>query len=198
VITPFSNESILKIAGHVAKIKRGGQSPEEKVEAIGAIVREFSPEEPRILFSRPVPQRRASIALAVPAMKSRNRIYIRPPIAVRELARQLGIQPTQLIAELINLNVLANINDTIEPDIASRVAERHGFVLEKERREEVEDVHTPEQCALATSSLEDLPVPVQRRKRRNALVLPSVGKCFWYDPKDTTTRSRTGSRRVQA
>jgi hypothetical protein len=34
----------------------------------------------------------------------------------------------------MELQVFANQNQTIEPDIATKIAETHGFVLEKERR----------------------------------------------------------------
>jgi translation initiation factor IF-2 len=62
-------------------------------------------------------------------------ILIKPPIIVKQLATELGLKPHQLIAELMNYNIFANINQTIEPDVASKIAESHGFVLEKVRRE---------------------------------------------------------------
>src|SRR6266576_2982486 len=68
-------------------------------------------------------------------------IHIKPPIIVKQLALELGLKPHQLIAELMNFNIFANINQTIEPDIASKIAESHGFVLEKERREKGGGVH---------------------------------------------------------
>ncbi len=43
----------------------------------------------------------------------------------------------------------ANINQTIEPDIASKICESHGFVLEKERREKGGGVHKIEQVVVA-------------------------------------------------
>src|SRR5437773_1106662 len=46
-------------------------------------------------------------------------------------------------------NIFANINQTIEPDIASKIAENHGFVLEKERREKGAGVHRVEQVVAA-------------------------------------------------
>src|SRR5262245_29836077 len=68
-------------------------------------------------------------------------ILIKPPIVVKHLANELGVKPHQLIAELMTYNIFANINQTIEPDIASKIAESHGFVLEKERREKGAGVH---------------------------------------------------------
>jgi translation initiation factor IF-2 len=80
---------------------------------------------------------------------AQNVIHIKPPIIVKQLAVELGLKPHQLIAELMNFNIFANINQTIEPDIASKIAESHGFVLEKERREKGGGVHKVEQVVVA-------------------------------------------------
>jgi translation initiation factor IF-2 len=78
-----------------------------------------------------------------------NVIHIKPPIIVKQLATELGLKPHQVIAELMNFNIFANINQTIEPDIAAKIAEAHGFVLEKERREKGAGVHKIEQVVVA-------------------------------------------------
>src|SRR5882724_8422946 len=89
---------------------------------------------------------------------SQKVIHIKPPIIVKQLAVELGLKPHQLIAELMNFNIFANINQTIEPDIASKIAESHGFVLEKERREKGGGVHKVEQVVVAP------PPPVIEKK----------------------------------
>src|SRR5438067_54258 len=76
-------------------------------------------------------------------------ILIKPPIVVKQLAAELGLKPHQLIAELMTHNIFANMNQTIEPDIAAKIAENHGFVLEKERREKGAGVHKVEQVVVA-------------------------------------------------
>jgi translation initiation factor IF-2 len=80
---------------------------------------------------------------------NRKIIHIKPPIVVKQLAADLGVKPHQVIAELMNYNIFANINQTIEPDIATKIAETHGFVLEKERREKGGGVHKIEQVVVA-------------------------------------------------
>jgi translation initiation factor IF-2 len=55
-------------------------------------------------------------------------------------------------------NIFANINQTIEPDIAVKIAEKHGFILEKERREKGGGVHKVEQPVVAP------PPPVIEKK----------------------------------
>jgi translation initiation factor IF-2 len=88
-------------------------------------------------------------AAAEAGAPAQNVIHIKPPIIVKQLAAELGLKPHQLIAELMNFNIFANINQTIEPDIASKIAESHGFVLEKERREKGGGVHKVEQVVVA-------------------------------------------------
>jgi len=82
-------------------------------------------------------------------VEPQNVIHIKPPIIVKQLAIELGLKPHQLIAELMSFNIFANINQTIEPDIASKICENHGFVLEKERREKGGGVHKVEQIVIA-------------------------------------------------
>jgi translation initiation factor IF-2 len=82
-------------------------------------------------------------------VEPQNVIHIKPPIIVKQLAVELGLKPHQLIAELMSFNIFANINQTIEPDIASKICENHGFVLEKERREKGAGVHKVEQIVVA-------------------------------------------------
>src|SRR5438477_89564 len=93
----------------------------------------------------------AAVETAAPEAEApaQNVIHIKPPIIVKQLAAELGLKPHQLIAELMTFNIFANINQTIEPDIASKIAENHGFVLEKERREKGAGVHTVEQVVVA-------------------------------------------------
>src|SRR3989440_755431 len=80
----------------------------------------------------------------------KNVITIKPPIIAKELATQLGMKNFQLIKELMDdFNIFVNANQTIEPDVATKIAERHGFVLEKERREKGGGVHKEEKVIVA-------------------------------------------------
>src|SRR5438477_9473199 len=76
------------------------------------------------------PVEAASAEAEAPAQ---NVIHIKPPIIVKQLALELGLKPHQLIAELMNFNIFANINQTIEPDIASKIAESLGYNFDKQR-----------------------------------------------------------------
>jgi translation initiation factor IF-2 len=63
------------------------------------------------------------------------RITVKPPIVVRELADQLKKKPFQLIADLMELNVFANVNQAIDEAVAQRLCAKYGFVFEVEKRE---------------------------------------------------------------
>src|SRR5258705_5841927 len=93
-----------------------------------------SPEPPP---PKPAEQPPAEVTLTsadVEAGPQQKVLLIKPPIVVKHFANELGLKPHQIIAELMTHNIFANINQTIEPDIASKIAENHGFILEKERR----------------------------------------------------------------
>ncbi len=62
-------------------------------------------------------------------------ITLKPPIIVRDLAEQLNRKPFQVIADLMELNVFANVNQAIEEPIAQKICAKYGFRFEVEKRE---------------------------------------------------------------
>ena len=62
-------------------------------------------------------------------------ITIKPPIVVRELADQLKLKPFKLIADLMELNVFANVNQAIDELVAQKICAKYGFRFEVEKRE---------------------------------------------------------------
>lgn len=86
-------------------------------------------------------------------------IHIKPPIVVKDLAAQLGLKNFQLIKELMDdYNIFANPNLTVEPDVATQICSKHGFIFEMERREKGGGVHKVEQVVVAP------PPPVIEKK----------------------------------
>ncbi len=79
--------------------------------------------------------------VAAPILDDKT-IHIKPPIIVRDLAQQIGLKPFQLIHDLMDMNIFAAINHTIEPDVAAAICKKHGYVFEVEKREKGGGVHT--------------------------------------------------------
>jgi translation initiation factor IF-2 len=107
------------------------------------------PPEPAAPEAEERPPAEAASTPEVETGPQQKVLLIKPPIIVRQFATELGLKTHQLIAELMTHNIFANINQTIEPDIAAKIAEKHGFLLEKERREKGAGVHKVEQPVVA-------------------------------------------------
>jgi len=63
-------------------------------------------------------------------------IHLKPPIIVRDFATTLGLRPFKLISELMEAGIFASINQSIDEQVAAKVAEKHGFLLEIKHRGE--------------------------------------------------------------
>ena len=61
-------------------------------------------------------------------------LKIRGGITVRELAELVAIKPNRIVAELMGMNVFANINAKLDFDVAAKLAEKFGFTVEHEKR----------------------------------------------------------------
>jgi translation initiation factor IF-2 len=76
-------------------------------------------------------------------------IHLKPPIIVREFAVALGLKPFKLISELMEMSIFASMNQSIDEAVATKVAEKHGFMLEiKHRGETQAPVVTPEKAKI--------------------------------------------------
>ncbi|MDP9003942.1 MAG: translation initiation factor IF-2, partial [Verrucomicrobiota bacterium] len=106
-------------------------------------------EEP-VAVAPEAPTPEVVAAPAEPEGEPQKIIHIKPPIIVKDLALQLGVKNFQLIKELMDdFNIFANPNLTVEPDIATQICAKHGFVFEMERREKGGGVHKVEQVIVA-------------------------------------------------
>lgn len=72
-------------------------------------------------------------------------ISIKPPIIVNTLAEMMGLKGFQIMADLIKLEVFVAPNQAIEPEIAEKVCEAHGYTFEREKREKGGGVHKEEE-----------------------------------------------------
>ncbi len=92
-----------------------------------------------------------------PAAPEKKVLLTHGPIIVKEFAEQLGLKPNQLIAELMTMNVFASINERVELKIAQQLAQRHGFVLEHEKKVVEHKPPPPKVETTAVEPAEDRP-----------------------------------------
>ena len=81
----------------------------------------FDKRPPRV--AQVVPQQGSRISVD----EANKEISIRGAVIVKDFAAKLNIKPNRLIADLMGLKILASINQRIEPDIATKIAEKYGF-----------------------------------------------------------------------
>ncbi len=76
-------------------------------------------------------------------------VHIKLPIIVKSLAETLGRRPNEVITELMMMNVLANINQTLDPEVAQKIAEKFEVTLVIDRKEREERVRKEEEEQVA-------------------------------------------------
>ena len=89
-------------------------------------------------------------------------VHIKTPIVVKALAEAIGRKPNEVIMSLMMMNVLANINQTVESEVAQKLAEKFGCKLVVDHRDkdlhmlknEVEETVAPEDRVYACSESE--------------------------------------------
>ena len=94
-------------------------------------------------------------------------VHIKTPIVVKALAETIGRKPNEVIMSLMMMNVLANINQTVESEVAQKLAEKFGCKLIVDHRDkdlhmlknEVEETVAPEErvYVCAESELKERP-----------------------------------------
>ena len=90
------------------------------------------PHGARTLFEAEPAMHAASTAAPTTAEPKRiKKIEVATPITVKEFAGKLFVHPSELIQRLIKLNIFATINQSINFEVASKVALELGFELEK-------------------------------------------------------------------
>ncbi|MEY3896717.1 MAG: translation initiation factor, partial [Verrucomicrobiota bacterium] len=90
-------------------------------------------------------QAAAPVAEAEEVSDDPKLIVIKPPILIPDLAARLGLKPFNIMADLIKIGVFPAPNQPLEPEIAAKICEIHGFVFEREKRDKDKGFHKVEE-----------------------------------------------------
>jgi translation initiation factor IF-2 len=128
-----------------AKVRKAATKAAKSVlPAISKILEEEAPAPaPAPKASTPPPAE----AVETPQAESNDQpedpklIVIKPPILVPDLAARLGLKPFNIMADLIKIGVFPAPNQPLEPEIAAKICEIHGFVFEREKRDKDKGFH---------------------------------------------------------
>ncbi len=107
---------------------RGREIPQGRKEE-GGVRRDFGFVAGK---AHPHPQAPAAKP-AAPAAAAQQSIQLSGAVTVKEIAEKMGVRPNRVIADLMQMNILAAINQRIEPSIAEKIATKYGFRIDVEK-----------------------------------------------------------------
>jgi translation initiation factor IF-2 len=97
-------------------------------------------------------------------------IHLKPPIVVKDLADKMGLKPFKVISDLIAFKVFASADKAIDIEIAEKICEKHGFKLEREKREKGAGVHKPDEVIVEPEPLPEPPPETDTRELRAPII----------------------------
>ncbi len=126
------------------------KAPRKKKEEV--IVSTPAEESSLVASATPEPIRTEPTAVAetaAPADEAANSdskiITMKSPVIVKDLSVRIGLKPFQVVHLLMEMNIFATLNQTIDEETAKKICESKGFTFELERRKEGGGVHKVEQ-----------------------------------------------------
>ena len=130
--------------------------PQDEIELVEVIISEFQEKMKGGKKGKPGKNQNSSKSA------SPSEATMAPPIIVKNLADALGKRPNEVVSGLMMMNVLASINQSVDPDVAVEFAKKCGITLHigskaeaasaKADAEEIE----PEDAAIAPGNPDDL------------------------------------------
>ncbi|MBE0569266.1 MAG: translation initiation factor IF-2 [Deltaproteobacteria bacterium] len=106
--------------------KAEGAAP--AVEAEPAVVRQFQPTRLAKRRGRPIKEKKAPSTL--PPKASKRLLKIEEVITVGDLAHRMGIKASDVIKKLIEMGMPSTLNQLLDADTASLLAQEYGFEVE--------------------------------------------------------------------
>ncbi|MDD4872152.1 MAG: translation initiation factor IF-2 [Kiritimatiellae bacterium] len=156
-MTALEDDDTKRLRAAVVKAKKAGTLPSaKKTEPIKQEKKEEKPKEKTPPPAVSVKQAKKESVKPAPKVKQKPEpepepeavptpvesetpatekiIVVQGPVVVKEFAEKLGIRPNQLIAELMGMNILASLNERMDVAAANKIAEKHGFTFEHQKK----------------------------------------------------------------
>ena len=131
--------------------------PQDEIELVEVIISEFQEKMKGGKKGKPGKGQNVSSKSASPA-----EVTMAPPIIVKALAEALGKRPNEVVSGLMMMNVLASINQSVDPDVAVEFAKKCGITLHIGSKAEAASAKAdaeeiaPEDAAIAPGNPDDL------------------------------------------
>ncbi len=117
--------------------------------------RPASPGVPAVPAAKAAPLAPAPSSVTVTEEGGVKVIHVKPPIIVRDFAVALSLKPFKLISELMEMSIFASMNQSIDETVATKLAEKHGFLLDIKHRGETQPVDKKEAAKKEVISKEE-------------------------------------------
>jgi len=116
-----------------------------QVSALPPISLLNQPPPPPVVVAPPPPAPEPVIVASEDVDPEQKILHLKPPIIVKDLAEKMGLKIFKVMADLIALKVFTSADKAIDIDIAEKICEKHGWKLEREKREKGAGVHKVEE-----------------------------------------------------
>ncbi|MGB1129369.1 MAG: translation initiation factor IF-2 [Haloferula sp.] len=139
------------------KVRKTEKSGKKVLPSISKLLEDEDPSMVPTPAPAPAPTTPAKAPEAEAASEGGDEkvIVIKPPIIVSDLAERMGLKSFQLLADLIKLQVFVAPHQAIEPEVAAKICEQHGFTFEREQRVKGGGVHKQEEAVVEPEAPEE-------------------------------------------
>lgn len=139
------------------KVRKTEKSGKKVLPSISKLLEDEDPSMVPTPAPAPAPATPAKAPEAEAASEGGDEkvIVIKPPIIVSDLAERMGLKSFQLLADLIKLQVFVAPHQAIEPEVAAKICEQHGFTFEREQRVKGGGVHKQEEAVVEPEAPEE-------------------------------------------
>lgn len=138
-----ANVPATQVIGSISKILSGeNQEPEESPAPEAPTASPAPIQQPTSTETPPPPP---AAAVEEPSAENAKIVLLKPPILVADLATKLGLKQFQVMADLIKIGVFPAPNQPLEPEVAAKICQVHGFTFEREKRDKDKGFHKVEE-----------------------------------------------------